>query len=49
MTVNGITQAILTGNYYGQILGYNNGFNSEQSHRAFRVDYSTIFTRCYVK
>ena len=35
VTVNGITQAILTGNYYGQILGYNNGFNSEQSHRAW--------------
>jgi hypothetical protein len=35
VTVNGITQPILTGNYYGQILGYNNGFNSEQSHRAW--------------
>ena len=35
VTINGITHAIPTGNYYGQILAYNNGFESEQSHRAW--------------
>ena len=34
VTINGITHPVLSGNYYGQILGHNNGANSEQSHRA---------------
>jgi hypothetical protein len=45
VTVNGITQAIFTGNYYGQILGHNNGFNSEQSHRAwFQNSAGNVYT-----
>lgn len=35
VTINGISHAIPSGNYYGQILAHDNGFDSEQSYRAW--------------